>query len=192
MRSTWRPNPAAAVILDVDGTLVDSNDAHASAWMDAFAEAGVQVDREQVRRAIGMGGDMLMPHVSGISEDTPRGSRISGRRGEIFKTTYLPHLQPTPGARELVERVAGDGLTIVVASSAQEDELGPLLDIAGVAHLVEARTSGDDVEHSKPAPDIVAAALKRAGAARDSAVMVGDTPPGPRERAELRDLLGSA
>ena len=167
---------APAVILDIDGTLIDSNDAHARAWMDAFAEAGVQVDYERVRRSIGMGGDKLMPHVSGISEESPEGERISSRRGEIFRSRYLPHIQPFPRVRELVERFARDGFTIVVATSAAKEELAPLLERAGVADLIESSTSSDDAENSKPDPDIVAAALKRSRAASNAAVMLGDTP----------------
>ncbi|MBA2603201.1 MAG: HAD family hydrolase [Acidobacteria bacterium] len=164
------------VILDVDGTLVDSNDAHAQAWKDAFAEAGVDVDYGQIRRSIGMGGDKLMPHVSGMSKDSPEGTRISNRRGEIFKERYLPHLRPFPGVRELVERFARDGHRVVVASSADEDELGPLLEAAGVSTLIQERTSSDDAEHSKPDPDIVQAALKQSGAEPGAAIMLGDTP----------------
>ena len=164
------------VVLDVDGTLVDSNDAHARAWVDAFREAGIQVSHEKVRRAIGMGGDKLMPHVSGIADDSSVGAPISKRRGEIFKASYLPHLRAFPGVRALVERFAADGFTIVVASSAKEAELGPLLQVAGIADLVHARTSSDDAEESKPDPDIVIAALQSVKADPATAVMIGDTP----------------
>ena len=112
-----------AVLFDVDGTLVNSNDAHAAAWVTAFAEHGVTVDPALVRRCIGMGGDKLMPAVSGIAEDSPTGTAIARRRGEIFTTVHLPALQPFAGARELVAAVKRRGLTAVAASSAQEDEL---------------------------------------------------------------------
>lgn len=164
------------MILDVDGTLVDSNDAHAQAWKDAFAEAGIEVDYEQIRRSIGMGGDKLMPHVSGLSKDSPEGTRISDRRGHIFKDQYLPHLKPFPGVRELVRRLTNDGHRVVVASSANEDELGPLLEAAGVSTLIQKRTSSDDAAHSKPDPDIVQAALKQSGVEPGAAIMLGDTP----------------
>ena len=164
------------VILDVDGTLVDSNDAHAHAWVDAFAEAGVTVPFDAVRRSIGMGGDKLMPAVSGIAEDSKRGKRISARRGEIFKERYLPGVLAFPGARELVSRLREDGFRLAVASSAKEDELGPLLDRAGVADLIERATSSDDAEGSKPEPDVVEAALAKSGASAQGALMLGDTP----------------
>ena len=164
------------IILDVDGTLVDSNDAHAQAWVVAFNEAGRDVSADRVRRAIGMGGDKLMPHVAGITAESPEGQRISKRRGEIFRQDYLPHLVAFPRVRELVERFSADGYTIVVASSAQADELEPLLQVANVRDLISARASSDDAERSKPDPDIVRAALQQSGAAPAQALMLGDTP----------------
>jgi HAD superfamily hydrolase (TIGR01509 family) len=164
------------VIFDVDGTLVDSNDAHARAWVQAFAEHGITVAYERVRRAIGMGGDKLMPRVSGVEEASTEGKAISERRAEIFKKEFLPRLRAFPRTRELVARLKDDGYTLAIASSAKEDELHPLLEIAGVADLISARTSSDDADKSKPDPDIVAAALKRTGCGPDAAIMVGDTP----------------
>src|SRR5436309_13189247 len=93
------------VILDVDGTLVDSNDAHANAWVEAFGESGIHVPQEKVRRLIGMGGDKLLPRAVGIEEDSPLGGRISKRRGRIFQEKYLPSLHAFPGARELLSRM---------------------------------------------------------------------------------------
>lgn len=165
----------AAVILDVDGTLIDSNDAHAHAWVDAFAEHGIAVAFDNVRRSIGMGGDKLMPAVSGIEESSDLGERIAGRRGEIFRGTWLPRLQPFPRTRELIQRFKADGFALAVASSATEEELGPLLERAGVADLLRTRTSSDDAEHSKPDPDIVVAAVRRAGGDPGRTLMLGDT-----------------
>jgi HAD superfamily hydrolase (TIGR01509 family) len=164
------------VIFDVDGTLVDSNDAHTRAWVAAFAEYGISVAYEPVRRAIGMGGDKLMPLVAGIKEDTPQGKQIATRRKEIFKEEWLPALKPFPRTRELVQRLHDDGLVLAVASSATEEELRPLLRAAGVADLMPTRTSSDDAENSKPDPDIVSAALERTGVSADQAIMIGDTP----------------
>ena len=168
--------PDAAVILDVDGTLVDSNDAHARAWVDAFGEHGITVAFDHVRRSVGMGGDKLMPEVSGLEEDSSLGSQIAARRGEIFRSRYLPEIQPFPCVRELLARLAADGFLLAVASSAKEDELGPLLDRAGVKDLIARTTSSDDAEQSKPDPDIVIAAVKKSGAAKQRATMIGDTP----------------
>jgi HAD superfamily hydrolase (TIGR01509 family) len=165
-----------AVLFDVDGTLVDSNDAHAAAWLQAFSEHGVTVDPIQVRRSIGMGGDKLMPAVSGIPESSDLGSRIAARRGEIFKREWLPTLTPFAGAEQLVRLIADRGLTAVAASSAAKDELTPLLKIAGVLSIMDGATSSDDADQSKPAPDIIHAALRRARVDAREAVMIGDTP----------------
>ena len=121
------------MIFDVDGTLVDSNDAHARAWVAAFADHGISVVYEPVRRAIGMGGDKLMPLVAGIKEDTPKGKEIANRRKQMFKQVWLPTLKPFPRTRELVQRLCDDGFMLAVASSATEDEVQPLLKAAGVA-----------------------------------------------------------
>jgi beta-phosphoglucomutase-like phosphatase (HAD superfamily) len=168
--------PVRAVLFDIDGTLVDSNDAHARAWVKAFAEAGVRVDFDNVRCAIGMGGDKLMPSVAGIDEETSLGTRISTRRGEIFKSEHLPHLQPFAGAGTLVHALTALGLKAVAASSAKRDELESLLKIADAASLLGDATSSDDADESKPDPDIVHAALKKAGVSAGEAVMIGDTP----------------
>ena len=168
--------PTAAVILDVDGTLVDSNDAHARAWVGAFAAEGITVAFDPVRRAIGMGGDKLMPDLSGIESDSPRGRLIEERRAEIFRLRELPHIKPFAAVRQLAQRLVEDGFRLVVGSSAKQEELTPLLERAGIADLVTARASSDDVEGSKPDPDIVIAALKVAGAEPSDALMLGDTP----------------
>jgi HAD superfamily hydrolase (TIGR01509 family) len=165
-----------AVLFDVDGTLVDSNDAHAAAWVKAFAVHGVTVDPIEVRRCIGMGGDKLMPRVSGIEEDSPQGRAIAERRGEIFTKEFLPALKSFRDSGRLVAHVKRLGLGAVAASSAQKDELAKLLKIAGAESLMDAQTSSDDADQSKPAPDIIHAALQRANAIPAEAVMIGDTP----------------
>lgn len=165
-----------AILFDVDGTLVDSNDAHAHAWVQAFAEAGITVAFADVRRCIGMGGDKLMPIVSGIQEDTSTGQAIAGRRREIFKTGWLPRLHGFRDADRLAAALRARGYTLVAASSAKREELKPLLDLAGVTRHFDGATSSDDAEESKPDPDIVQAALTRAKARPTEAVMIGDTP----------------
>ena len=165
-----------AVLFDVDGTLVDSNDAHAQAWVKAFTEHGLAVDAAHVRRCIGMGGDKLMPEVSGLEEDSLKGSAIAERRGEIFTKEFLPVLKPFKDSDRLIAAVKQRGYTAVAASSAQKDELRALLKITGAAALLDAATSSDDAEESKPAPDIIEAALQRAKASPSDAVMIGDTP----------------
>jgi HAD superfamily hydrolase (TIGR01509 family) len=162
------------VLLDIDGTLVDSNDAHARA--EAFAEGGFEVTFEDVRPLIGMGGDKILEKLAGLKEDDPRGERISARRREIFKQEFLPSLRPFPRVKELLSLMRSRGLRLVAASSAKADELQGLLKVCGAQGLLEDKTSSDDVEESKPDPDIVAAALQKIGLPADEVVMLGDTP----------------
>ena len=164
------------VLLDVDGTLVDSNDAHAEAWVRAFAEEGVDVPFATVRRLIGMGGDKLMPRVSPFTDDSKEGKRIARRRQEIFASDFLPRLQPFRDAAPLVAELKRRGLTAVAASSAKSEELRPLLRIAGAEALLDGATSSSDADESKPSPDIVHAALEQAHAEATDALMIGDTP----------------
>ena len=164
------------VLLDIDGTLIDSNDAHARAWVKALAEAGVKAEFATVRRLIGKGGDKLLPEVSGIDAESDEGKAISERRGEVFRTEYLPGLRPTPGARELLARMKKAGLELAVASSAKKDELKDLLKVCGADEFIEASTSSDDAENSKPDPDIVHAALEELGHPKEQVVLLGDTP----------------
>jgi HAD superfamily hydrolase (TIGR01509 family) len=165
-----------AILLDIDGTLVDSNDAHAHAWVAAFAEAGITVDFARVRRCIGMGGDKLMPEVSGMQEESPQGHRISKRRGEIFTSEWLPTLRPFRDVERLAAALKSRGFRLVAASSAKKKELRALLQIAGVDTMLDGATSSDDAEESKPDPDIIEAALTQADATPGEAVMIGDTP----------------
>jgi len=165
-----------AVIFDVDGTLVDSNDDHALAWVQAITESGRRVEFSRVRPLIGMGGDKLLPEVTGLSIDSPEGKAIASRRRDIFQRDHLPHLKPTRGAQALLEWLRDDRQKLLVASSAEDDELRQLLDVAGASRLIESATSSDDAERSKPDPDIVAAALRRAGVPAAEVIMVGDTP----------------
>jgi phosphoglycolate phosphatase-like HAD superfamily hydrolase len=164
------------VIFDVDGTLVDSNDAHAQSWVDTFREAGYDVPFEKVRPLIGMGGDKLLPKTIGISRDSDEGKKLLERRGKIFSSNYLPHLRPLPGARGLVERVKRDGLKPLVATSAKEQELKSLLKAAHVDDLMEEKATASDAKHSKPDPDIVHAAIEESGISPEHLVMIGDTP----------------
>ncbi len=163
-------------LLDVDGTLIDSNDAHARAWVETGEEMGCPIGFGEVRRLIGMGGDRVLPRLAGIQEDSAEGTRWSERRGALFRERHLGSLRAFPGARALLERLRDDGWRLVVASSASEEDLSLLLEQAGVADLVEERTSSDDADSSKPSPDIVEAALAAAGALPNGAIMLGDTP----------------
>ena len=164
------------VILDVDGTLVDSNDAHARAWQEALAEHGIDRPLPRIRRLIGMGGDNLLPELIGLAHDSPKGKAISERRSAIFRERHLPGVKPFPQVRELLLRMRAADLCLSVGSSAKEKELRPLLEIARVADLLHAVTSATDVENSKPDPDIVEAAFGELHLRASEVLMIGDTP----------------
>lgn len=168
--------PVEAVLLDIDGTLLDSNDAHAQAWSDALREAGFDIGSEKVLPLVGMGGDKLLPALTGIDVDSEEGKRLVARRMEIFEKGYLPTIRPFPKARALLERMRRDGLRLVVATSANERELRGLLTTLGAAWLVDDETSSSDASDSKPDPDIVRVAVGKSGVGPARCVMLGDTP----------------
>lgn len=165
-----------AALLDLDGTLVDSNAQHARAWVETFAEAGCPVPFEAVWPLIGMGGDNLVLVLQGIGPDDPRSRSLRDRRKEVFAARHLASVRAQPGARDLLQRLADEGLRRVIATSASGKDLQRLLEVADVADLVEAATSADDVDSTKPAPDVVQAALRRADCDPVEAVLIGDTP----------------
>jgi HAD superfamily hydrolase (TIGR01509 family) len=164
------------VLLDVDGTLVDSNDLHAEAWQAALAEFGVQVPFERVRPLIGMGSDKLLPALTGVTPSSAQGAEMVSVRTRLFMEAYLPKVRALPGARRFVERLFDAGHRPVVASSANAAELAGLLARANLTDLLHTATTSDDADRSKPDPDIVHAALTRAGALPTESLMVGDTP----------------
>ena len=158
-------------IFDVDGTLVDSNDAHAAAFVEALAEFGFQVAFEEVRRLIGEGSDKLIPQLIGRYDEA-----IAEWKKAIFMARYLPGVRAFPAVDRLLARLRIMDFRLAVASSAARDELEALLDVARAKGYFAAVIDGDDAEHSKPDPDIVLAALDRLGFAAERCVMVGDTP----------------
>jgi HAD superfamily hydrolase (TIGR01549 family) len=171
-----RPGRLRGALLDVDGTLLDSNDAHAVSWAEVFAQFGYAIRFEHVRPLVGMGGDKLLPILTGLDNESTEGKRLTERKKALFEQKYLPHLQPTRGARPLLEHMVGEGLALVIATSASDDEMRALLDRAGVADLIDDATSSGDVERSKPDPDVIGAALRKGRLRADEAVMIGDTP----------------
>ena len=164
------------VILDVDGTLIDSNSAHARAWQEALHEYGYDMSFGEIRRLIGMGGDNLLPVLIEVEKESAQGSRIEARRGEIFRTRYLPGLHAFPEAHELLVKMRESGLDLLVATSAKQQEVEQLLDLVEAKALVRHILTSDDAKRSKPEPDIVQAALKKAGYTPDQVIMLGDTP----------------
>ncbi|ADV67368.1 HAD family hydrolase [Deinococcus maricopensis] len=164
-----------AVIMDLDGTLVDSNDAHARAWVAALRDFGIERTFEDVRPLIGMGGDQLLPRVADVDPNSERGEGLTQAWAEHFKP-MIPELRATRGARELLEALHGRGLRVILGTSGDSDVIDPLLEHIGVRDLVPDRVTADDVEASKPEPDILHAALQKLGVGAHEALMVGDTP----------------
>jgi HAD superfamily hydrolase (TIGR01509 family) len=167
--------PLQGVLLDIDGTILDSNDAHAQAWVDALRQHGRTVPFERVRPLIGMGGDKVVPLLTGLEEDSPEAKPLIEAKKRRF-AQFLPKIHPFPGARALVERLRAEDLTVVVATSAGREEAKALLERAGIGDLLDDRTTKSDAESSKPDPDIVEAALRKGGLQPSEAVMIGDTP----------------
>lgn len=167
---------ARGVIFDIDGTLVDSNRAHAESWAETLTSFGYSVSADEVQPLIGMGGDKLLPKLIGVDIESDEGKKYSEHRTELFFRKYLPRVRAFHGARALAERLAADGFRLVTASSASDEELEKLLDVAGIGDLLTDTTSSDDAERSKPDPDIVHAAARRSGLPAADLVMIGDTP----------------
>ncbi len=163
------------VILDVDGTLVLSNEAQAKSWAEAMASFGYFVPIEKIGPLVGMGGDKVLPETTGLQKDSEAGVKIDARRGEIFKQLFLPTLQAAPGARDLLQHMRKKGLKLAIASSAKMDELKSLLQVVGAADLVQEETSSNDASKSKPDPDIIQVTLQRIGLPPEQVLMLGDT-----------------
>lgn len=164
-------------IIDVDGTLVLSNDAHAHAWVDAFAAYSYEVSFEQVRPLIGMGGDHVIPKIMPqLTKDEGDGKAISEKRKERILNHYGPKLQSANGSRQLIMHMQQAGLRLIIASSATSEELSLLLKAAQVDDLLKEATTSSDAEASKPASDIVEAALKKLEMESSQVLMLGDTP----------------
>jgi HAD superfamily hydrolase (TIGR01509 family) len=166
-----------SVIFDVDGTLIDSVDLHAKAWVDALRDYGHAVAFEVVRKQIGKGGDQLMPVFLSPHELEEHGKDLEAHRSRILKERYMPLMTAFPGVRGLFRRLIADRRIIALASSAKEDELAHYKKLANIADLIDAETSSDDAGRSKPHPDIFQAALARLPDPDPArAVVVGDTP----------------
>jgi phosphoglycolate phosphatase-like HAD superfamily hydrolase len=164
------------VLLDIDGTLVDSNDAHARSWVEALEHFGHEVPFPRVRERIGKGGDKLLFEAAGLPIDSEEGRAVAKWRLERFRSHHLPQLHAFPRAAALVRAFGAIPLRRLAATSATGEELGNLLRVARIEELVEVGATADDVDRSKPDPDIVVAALERAGCSAREAIMLGDTP----------------
>jgi HAD superfamily hydrolase (TIGR01509 family) len=162
-----------AAILDIDGTLVDTNYHHAIAWYRAFRQNGVKLPIWRIHRAMGMGGDQLVAYLCGDEVDEEKGDDIRAAEKPLYMA-FIEEIEPFDGARAFVQELARRDLQVVLASSAKADEVDHYLDLLDARDLADEWTTSADVETTKPAPDLVLAALEKAGT--KDAVMVGDTP----------------
>ncbi len=181
-----------AAIFDIDGTLLDSVDLHARAWVEAFAHFGVTTDPAEVRRQIGKGGDELMPVFLSQERIRREGEAIEAYRSDLFKRRYLPDVRPFPGVRPLFERIHEAGLTIALASSGKRTEVDRYTEILGIGDLVDVATSADDADRSKPHPDIFQAALRKLDAWRRTRRTSSATRPTMPRPLQRRDCPRSA
>jgi HAD superfamily hydrolase (TIGR01549 family) len=162
-----------AAILDIDGTLVDTNYQHAIAWYRAFRQHGVVLPIWRIHRHMGMGGDQLVESIAGERVEREQGDDIRTAEKALY-LALIEEVEPTHGARDLMVDLKERGHTIVLASSAKEDEVEHYLDLLDARDLADHWTTSADVEATKPEPDLVIAAREKAGGG--DAVMVGDTP----------------
>ncbi len=168
--------PLKAVFFDIDGTLVDSNDFHVTAWQEAFHDHGYQVEQEKIRGQIGKGADQLIPSLLPALDARGR-QAIADRHGEIFRTRYLPQVKALPHARDLIELLHAKGKRVILASSAEQAEVAHYVHLLKVEAMLSGTVSKDDVRQSKPAGDIFAAALAQVFPIGAGEVLaIGDTP----------------
>jgi HAD superfamily hydrolase (TIGR01509 family) len=165
----------AVAILDIDGTLVDTNYQHAIAWYRAFRRHEVNLAIWRIHRHIGMGGDQLVPALAGEDFESEQGDAVRDDEKQLYEE-LIGEVQPMEKARELIEELVQRGHTVLLASSAKQEEIDCYLDLLDARDLAAGWTSSADVESTKPEPDLVDAALAKAGADASQAVMIGDTP----------------
>jgi HAD superfamily hydrolase (TIGR01509 family) len=179
----------AVAILDIDGTLVDTNYHHAIAWFRAFRQHGIVLPVWRIHRHVGMGGDQMVAALTDESTESELGDDIRAAE-KVLYLELIGEVQTMEGSRELIERLKQVGHTVVLASSAKQDEVDHYLDLLDARELADAWTTSADVEATKPEPDLVRSALQKAGGSADHALMIGDTPWDIRaaERAGLRTL----
>lgn len=164
------------IIFDIDGTLIDSNDIHADCWVEAFAHFGKQLDRDLVRHQIGKGGDFLVPDLFNAREMQKFGEQVKKYRSELYKKNYIRKVKPFPRMKDCLQAISKRGVKLALASSAAPDEVKYYTGLLEIGGLIEASTSTEDAEHSKPSPEIFEAALEQAGTDPKSTLVAGDTP----------------
>jgi HAD superfamily hydrolase (TIGR01509 family) len=164
----------ATAVLDIDGTLVDTNYHHAVAWFRAFRQQGITLPLWRIHRHIGMGGDQLVAALAGAGFDREQGDDVRAAE-TILYMELIDEVQPLAGARALMEDLKAAGHKVLLASSAKPEELDHYIRLLDARSLADGWTDSGDVERTKPHPDLVLAAVEKAGTPRKEAVMVGDS-----------------
>lgn len=163
------------LLFDIDGTLVDSNDFHVSAWQRVFRDAGHDFPREMIHAHVGKGGDNLVPSLLPDLDEAEQ-QRLADGHGPLYRGEYMGQVKPFPGARDLLRKAHDGGFAVALATSANRAELNHYVELLGARDLIDITTDKDDVDSTKPSPDIFAAAAGKAGAEPDEALAIGDTP----------------
>ena len=164
-----------AVIFDLDGTLVDSNDLHVEAWNEAFQHFGKHFPIAALRQQIGKGSDQYLPAFLSPDELHRIGKHIDEYRSALFREKFLPLVKPFPKVRELLERIRTDGKRIALATSSKKDDVKTYIDLAQITDLMDCQSTADDADKSKPAPDVFEATLEALQLSANAAIAVGDT-----------------
>jgi HAD superfamily hydrolase (TIGR01509 family) len=164
----------SVLLLDIDGTLVDNTAQHIAAWREAFTALGLEVDDETLRRQIGKGGDLYVKAVAGEESERRRGEDARKLHGEAYRR-HLPEVRPVPGAKEFLEGIRKLQIRPVLATSSNPGEVAANLRVIGRRPEDFLIVDKDDIDTSKPAPDVFAVALERSGATPERAAAVGDT-----------------
>lgn len=177
-----------AVLCDIDGTLVQSNWLHAEAWQKAFAEMGIELELDDVRRQIGKGGDELIPVFVPWWKRDAVAQPLKTLRSFIFHTEYMHRVEPLPDAKAFLERLKKEGIRPALSTSASKEDLTTYKELLGVEDLIDEETSASDTSKAKPHPDIFQATLKKLGLKATEVLALGDTP----YDAEAAGLAGIA
>ena len=165
-----------AILLDIDGTLVDSNDKHTDCWIEAFAHFDKEIAWEVMRQQIGKGGDLLVPDLLNAREMRKFGEKVKKYRGDLWMKKYMHSVQPFPGIKEALKELHGRGLKLAFASSSNENEVEYYVSLLEAEQVLEGSTSKGDAQFSKPSPEIFQAALERVGTKQERTLVAGDTP----------------
>jgi len=165
-----------AILLDIDGTLIDSNDKHTDCWVEAFAQFGKRIEWDVMREQIGKGGDLVVPDLLQAREMRGFGEELKKFRGELWTKKYMRAVEVFPGVKDAIRALHERGIKLALASSSNPEEVEYYVELLGVGDLLEGTTSKEDAEFSKPSPEIFRAALERVKSDPARTLAAGDTP----------------